>query len=169
MDDSQPAIGSHDEPLLQAIHITKRYGAFAANDSISIDVMPAEIHALLGENGAGKSTLVKIIYGAGAADAGELRWRGETIELAGPAHARALGIGMVFQHFSLFEALTVAENIALGLAPTDPLAAMSSRHRRGVARLWPAARTEPRRCGGCRSASASASRSCAACCRIRSC
>ena len=127
MHDSQPAIGSHNEPLLQAIHITKRYGAFAANDSISIDVLPAEIHALLGENGAGKSTLVKIMYGLVQPTSGELRWRGEKIELASPSHARALGIGMVFQHFSLFENLTVAENVALGLAPTESFASISSR------------------------------------------
>jgi len=127
MHDSQPAIGSHNEPLLQAIHITKRYGAFAANDSISIDVLPAEIHALLGENGAGKSTLVKIMYGLVQPTSGELRWRGEKIELAGPSHARALGIGMVFQHFSLFENLTVAENVALGSAPAETFASISSR------------------------------------------
>ncbi len=127
MHDSQPAIGSHNGPLLQAINLTKRYGAFAANDSISIDVMPAEIHALLGENGAGKSTLVKVMYGLVQPTSGELRWRGEKIELAGPSHARALGIGMVFQHFSLFENLTVAENVALGLAPTESFASISSR------------------------------------------
>ena len=127
MHDSQPAIGSHNEPLLQAIHITKRYGAFAANDSISIDVLPAEIHALLGENGAGKSTLVKIIYGLVQPTRANSAGSGEKIELAGPAHARALGIGMVFQHFSLFEKLTVAENVALGLAPTESFASISSR------------------------------------------
>ena len=134
MHDLQPAIGSHNEPLLQAIHITKRYGAFAANDLISIDVLPAEIHALLGENGAGKSTLVKIMYGLVQPTSGELRWRGEKIELAGPSQARALGIGMVFQHFSLFENLTVAENVALGIGADESFAAISSRARRGVAR-----------------------------------
>ena len=89
--------------------------------------MPGEIHALLGENGAGKSTLVKIIYGLIQPSAGELRWMGEKIELAGPAEARALGIGMVFQHFSLFENLTVAENVALGLDGSESFAAMSAR------------------------------------------
>jgi ABC-type uncharacterized transport system ATPase subunit len=76
---------------------------------------PGEIHALLGENGAGKSTLVKIIYGVLHPDGGEIRWKGERVSIANPAAARTLGIGMVFQHFSVFEALTVAENIALGL------------------------------------------------------
>jgi simple sugar transport system ATP-binding protein len=115
------------EPLLRAIGITKRYGTFLANDSIDLDLRPAEIHALLGENGAGKSTLVKVIYGLIQPSAGELRWSGEKIEPAGPAEARALGIGMVFQHFSLFENLTVAENVALGLAPSEPFAAISAR------------------------------------------
>ena len=114
-------------PLLQAIGITKRYGTFLANDSIDLDLRPQEIHALLGENGAGKSTLVKIMYGLIQPSDGELRWMGEKLELAGPSDARALGIGMVFQHFSLFENLTVAENVALGLAPTESFAAISAR------------------------------------------
>ena len=111
------------EPLLRAISITKRYGAFLANDGIDLDLFPAEIHALLGENGAGKSTLVKVIYGLIQPNEGELRWMGRKIVLAGPSEARELGIGMVFQHFSLFENLTVAENVALGLAPTESFAA----------------------------------------------
>jgi len=114
-------------PLLQAIGITKRYGAFAANDSVSIDLYPNEIDALLGENGAGKSTLVKIIYGLIQPTEGELRWMGDKIVLTGPSAARELGIGMVFQHFSLFDNLTVAENVALGLAPTENFAAISDR------------------------------------------
>jgi ABC-type uncharacterized transport system ATPase subunit len=115
------------EPLLRAVGITKRYGTFLANDCIDLDLFPAEIHALLGENGAGKSTLVKVMYGLIQPSAGELRWMGEKIILAGPSEARALGIGMVFQHFSLFENLTVAENVALGLAPTESFAAISER------------------------------------------
>ena len=114
-------------PLLQAVGITKRYGTFLANEAVDLDLWPAEIHALLGENGAGKSTLVKVIYGLIQPSAGELRWAGKKIELAGPSEARALGIGMVFQHFSLFENLTVAENVALGLAPTESFAAISAR------------------------------------------
>ncbi|MFX6149288.1 ATP-binding cassette domain-containing protein, partial [Acinetobacter baumannii] len=73
------------------------------------------IHALLGENGAGKSTLVKILYGLLQPAEGSISWAGRNVRLANPAEARALGIGMVFQHFSLFEALTVAENVALSL------------------------------------------------------
>src|ERR1700724_1413397 len=115
------------EPLLRAIGITKLFGTFRANDAIDLDLYPEEIHALLGENGAGKSTLVKIVYGLIQPSGGELRWMGRRLDLAGPADARALGIGMVFQHFSLFENLTVAENVALGLAPTDSFAAITAR------------------------------------------
>src|SRR5580700_2649309 len=114
-------------PLLQLIGISKRFGTFTANDKIDLELWPNEIHALLGENGAGKSTLVKIVYGLIKPSDGELRWMGETVELAGPADARALGIGMVFQHFSLFENLTVAENVALGLSTGEPFGAMSKR------------------------------------------
>ncbi|HML11765.1 MAG TPA: ABC transporter ATP-binding protein [Xanthobacteraceae bacterium] len=115
------------QPLLQALGISKRFGTLLANDGIDLDLFPAEIHALLGENGAGKSTLVKIIYGLIQPSAGELRWTGRTVVLDGPAQARALGIGMVFQHFSLFENLTVAENVVLGLPPTESFAAVSAR------------------------------------------
>jgi ABC-type uncharacterized transport system ATPase subunit len=115
------------EPLLQAIGISKRYGDFLANDCIDLDLFAAEIHALLGENGAGKSTLVKVMYGVIQPSAGELRWMGQKVVLAGPSAARDLGIGMVFQHFTLFENLTVAENVALGLPPTESFAAISER------------------------------------------
>jgi ABC-type uncharacterized transport system ATPase subunit len=118
---------SAENPLLQAIGITKRYGDFLANDSVDLDLFPNEIHALLGENGAGKSTLVKTIYGLIQPSAGVLKWMGERVVLAGPSEARALGIGMVFQHFSLFENLTVAENVALGLDGKESFAAMSAR------------------------------------------
>ena len=83
---------------------------------MSLDVAPGEIHAVLGENGAGKSTLMKVIYGVVKPDSGTIRWEGEAVDIASPARARKLGIGMVFQHFSLFETLTVAQNIALSLA-----------------------------------------------------
>jgi simple sugar transport system ATP-binding protein len=114
-------------PLLQTIGITKRYGTFPANDSIDIELYPREIHALLGENGAGKSTLVKIMYGLIQPTAGEMRWMGEKVVLVGPSAARAQGVGMVFQHFSLFDNLTVAENVALGLDGKESFADMSAR------------------------------------------
>jgi simple sugar transport system ATP-binding protein len=115
------------EPLLQAVGISKLFGTFAANDSIDLDLYPRQIHALLGENGAGKSTLVKIIYGLIQPSSGELRWKGKKIVLANPAQARALGISMVFQQFSLFENLTVAENVALGLDGSESFASISAR------------------------------------------
>jgi general nucleoside transport system ATP-binding protein len=113
--------------LLQAIGITKRYGTFVANDSIDLEIWPGQIHALLGENGAGKSTLVKAIYGLIQPSSGEFRWLGKPVELRGPSTARALGIGMVFQHFSLFDNLTVAENVALGLSTDETFSRMSAR------------------------------------------
>jgi len=113
------------EPLLRATGITKLYGTFRANDSVDLDLYRSEIHALLGENGAGKSTFVKIVYGLIQPSAGELVWMGRKLDLAGPADARAIGIGMVFQTFSLFENLTVAENVALGL--TESFAGISAR------------------------------------------
>jgi len=106
---------SEPAPLLELSGIVKRFPGSLANDRIDLTLKPGRIHALLGENGAGKSTLVKIVYGVLRPDAGDIRWRGAPVTIASPAQARRLGIGMVFQHFSLFEALTVAENIALGL------------------------------------------------------
>jgi ABC-type uncharacterized transport system ATPase subunit len=95
--------------------ITKRYGDLLANDSVDLAISGGEIHALLGENGAGKSTLVKILYGVIGPTAGEIVWEGRPVVLQSPVDARSLGIGMVFQHFSLFDDLTVAENVAVAL------------------------------------------------------
>ena len=102
-------------PQLQLRHISKRYPGCLANDAIDLSIAPGEIHALLGENGAGKSTLMKIIYGVTQADSGEMLWQGQPVIMRNPAQARQLGIGMVFQHFSLFETLSVAQNIALAM------------------------------------------------------
>jgi simple sugar transport system ATP-binding protein len=102
-------------PRLKLVGVSKSFPGVRANDNVSLTVRPGEIHALLGENGAGKSTLVKMIYGIVAPDEGEILFDGETVRIPNPRAARKLGIGMVFQHFSLFEALTVLENIALGL------------------------------------------------------
>src|SRR5690606_41975105 len=95
-------------------NITKRYPTVVANDGVDLTVQAGEIHAVLGENGAGKSTLMKIIYGAVKPDEGSIHWNGQPVNIANPAEARDLGIAMVFQHFSLFDTLTVAEHIALG-------------------------------------------------------
>ena len=106
--------------------ITKIYPSVVANDDVSLDVKPGEIHAVLGENGAGKSTLMKMIYGVTLPDAGEMRWQGEIVDIESPAQARAMGIGMVFQHFSLFETLTVVENVALALDGARDLKQLAS-------------------------------------------
>jgi simple sugar transport system ATP-binding protein len=128
MSDSTPSSSrSGETPLLQTIGLTKRYGTFLANDAIDIEIRPKEIHALLGENGAGKSTLVKTIYGLIQPSEGEMRWEGHKMVLSGPSEARSRGIGMVFQHFSLFDNLTVAENVALGLDGKESFKDMSAR------------------------------------------
>ncbi len=127
LDPTPTGLHSGETPLLQTAGLTKRYGDFLANDSIDIEVWPQQIHALLGENGAGKSTLVKTVYGLIQPSDGEMRWRGEKMVLSGPSEARARGIGMVFQHFSLFDNLTVAENVALGLDGKESFKDMSAR------------------------------------------
>ncbi|MEK8049228.1 ABC transporter ATP-binding protein [Ideonella sp. DXS22W] len=109
--------------------ITKQYPAVRANDDVSLTVAPGQIHALLGENGAGKSTLMKIVYGAVRPDAGEMLWNGQPVQIANPQAARTLGIAMVFQHFSLFDTLTAAENVWLGLDKALPLAEVTERIR----------------------------------------
>lgn len=112
---------------LELSHMTKAYGTMRANDDVSLRVAPGEIHAVLGENGAGKSTLMKMIYGVTAPDAGQISWNGQATNITNPAGARALGIGMVFQHFSLFETLTVAENIALSMPEAGGIEALSQK------------------------------------------
>ncbi|MFA9216135.1 MAG: ABC transporter ATP-binding protein [Sphingomonadaceae bacterium] len=103
------------EPRLQMLGISKIYPSVVANAAVNLTVMPGEIHAVLGENGAGKSTLMKIIYGVTKPDEGQIMWEGKQVHIHSPHDARKLGIGMVFQHFALFETLTVAENISLAL------------------------------------------------------
>ena len=108
-----------DDIRLELNGITKIYPSVIANEDVSLKVRKGEIHAVLGENGAGKSTLMKMIYGVTKPDGGEMIWEGNKLHVENPAHARELGIGMVFQHFSLFETLTVVENVALAL-PDNP-------------------------------------------------
>src|SRR6202451_1981298 len=127
LDPTPTGLHSGKTPLLQTIGLTKRYGKFLANEAIDIDIWPQQIHALLGENGAGKSTLVKTIYGLIQPSEGEMRWQGQKMVLSGPSEARSRGIGMVFQHFSLFDNLTVAENVALGLDGKESFKDMSAR------------------------------------------
>ncbi|MEF7612688.1 ABC transporter ATP-binding protein [Aquincola sp. MAHUQ-54] len=115
---------------LELSNISKQYPAVKANDGVSLRVKPGEIHAVLGENGAGKSTLMKIIYGAVRPDEGVIRWNGQAVNIRNPQEARALGISMVFQHFSLFDTLTAAENVWLGLDKSMTLAEVTERIRK---------------------------------------
>lgn len=102
-------------PLIETRRISKRFGDVVANQDIDLAVYPSQIHALLGENGAGKSTLMKVICGLQQPDEGELLWLGAPVEIRNPKVARAMGIGMVHQHFALFEGMSVAENIAFSV------------------------------------------------------
>ena len=104
-------------PRLSLRDISKRYASVVAADAVSLDVMPGEILALLGENGAGKSTLMKIAYGVTRPDRGTIAVDGAVVAIASPQQARAHGIAMVFQQFALFDSLSVLENVALGLPP----------------------------------------------------
>lgn len=116
-------------PRLALHAITKRYPTVVAVNGVDLSVRAGEIHALLGENGAGKTTLMKIVYGLIRPDAGTMAWEGRPVALASPREARQLGVGMVFQHFCLFETLSVAENIALALDEKVARAALTARIR----------------------------------------
>ena len=123
MSESAPRqIPAETLPRLELRQLMKSFPGCLANDRVDLTVQPGEIHALLGENGAGKSTLVKMIFGLLKPDAGTLLWEGREVRISSPAMARELGVGMVFQHFSLFEALTVKENIALGMSHPPSMA-----------------------------------------------
>jgi len=116
-------------PRLELKNISKQYPAVKANDNVSLTVQPGEIHAILGENGAGKSTLMKIVFGAVQPDEGTITIDGQTVAIRNPHEAKANGIAMVFQHFSLFDTLTAAENVWLGLETGETLAQVSERMR----------------------------------------
>lgn len=119
-----------ETPLLETKGLTKIFGSLRACDGIDLAIAPGEVHALLGENGAGKSTLVKMLFGVLDPSGGQILWKGQPVQIGSPGQARATGIGMVFQHFSLFEALTVAENIALALDGNVPIDKISEEARR---------------------------------------
>src|SRR5882762_2252073 len=123
---SQPG-GDNTMLRLELVDISKQYPAVKANDRVNLRVKPGEIHAVLGENGAGKSTMMKMIYGAVRPDEGEIRWNGQPVTIRNPQEARQLGIAMVFQHFSLFDTLTAAENVWLGLGKALTLAEVTKR------------------------------------------
>ncbi|MEB8385885.1 ABC transporter ATP-binding protein [Rhodobacteraceae bacterium KMM 6894] len=117
------------EPLLRITGVTKTYPGVIANADVSLDIHPGEVHALLGENGAGKSTLVKMIYGLVRPDSGQMQMNGAPFTPSQPRAARKAGVGMVFQHFSLFDALSVAENVALGMEDPPKQRDLSARIR----------------------------------------
>ncbi|PSH69427.1 ABC transporter [Phyllobacterium brassicacearum] len=120
-------INGSETPLLEASKLTKIFGTLKACDEINLTIGTGEIHSLLGENGAGKSTLVKMLFGALQPTSGDIAWKGQSVTVSNPAMGRSLGIGMVFQHFSLFDALTAAENIALSLDEKTPLDTIAAR------------------------------------------
>ena len=115
--------------LLELQGLRKAYPGVVANDDVSFSVGKGEVHALLGENGAGKSTLVKMVYGLVRPDEGQMSFAGQTYAPGSPHEARQTGIAMVFQHFSLFEALDVAENVALGMENPPPMGELAVRIR----------------------------------------
>ena len=117
-------------PSLEAINMTKRFGSMTALDNVSMRVPAGSFHALLGENGAGKSTLVKCIMGFYAADEGSVLLNGREIDIANPKDARANGIGMVYQHFTLVPSLTAAENLVINRADTPAIINWSAEKRR---------------------------------------
>ena len=128
-------------PAVSLRGITRRFGPLVANDAVSLDLAPGEIHALVGENGAGKSTLMRVLYGLLQPDQGTIAVDGRPVRIHRPADAMRLGLGMVHQHFMLVDTLTVSENIVLGREPHTALgglrraaadaevAALSRRHR----------------------------------------
>ncbi len=105
------------EYVIEMLNIRKEFGNFVANDNITLQLRKGEIHALLGENGAGKSTLMNVLFGLYQPEAGEIRVRGEKVNITSPNVANDLGIGMVHQHFMLVQNFTVTENIILGAEP----------------------------------------------------
>src|SRR6187397_2632476 len=117
---------------LETFELTKRFGAFTAMDSVTMKVAPGSVHALLGENGAGKSTLVKCVAGSQRPDGGAVVIDGRERDIATPVVARSLGIGMVYQHFTLAPNMSVAENLLLAGGRTPALID------------WPRARAELR-------------------------
>ncbi len=132
---SPAAVAGGPRPVLELRAITKRFGPVVANDRVDFDLMPGEVHALLGENGAGKSTLMSVLYGLYTPTSGEILVDSEVVSIGSPSDAIALGIGMVHQHFMFIPVMTVAENIVLGnepvkAGPAHPLGVLDRRTAR---------------------------------------
>ncbi len=120
------------DTALRLSHISKRFGSLLANDDISLQLGSGEVLALLGENGAGKSTLVSILFGHYTADTGEIEVHGQALAAGDPKAALAAGIGMVHQHFTLADNLSVLDNVMMG---SEPLWLPFTRKRAARARL----------------------------------
>jgi rhamnose transport system ATP-binding protein len=130
-------MGGSPQPAVRLAGISKRFGATQALDGVSLELLPAEAHALVGENGAGKSTLVKILAGVHQPDSGLIELDGTPVQIHGPAHARELGIAVIHQEPRLFPDLTVAENVFLGHQPTTRFGSIDwKRMHREAARLF---------------------------------
>jgi ABC-type transport system involved in cytochrome bd biosynthesis fused ATPase/permease subunit len=165
---TDPGDNRREHPATPARAHHQALPAVVANSDVSLTVQPGETHAVLGENGAGKSTLMKIIYGAVKPDEGSVLFNGQPVHIRNPQEARALGISMVFQHFSLFDTLTVAENVWLGLDKSQPEPGDAQHQRQGARSTgWTSI---PRgRCTRCRWARCSGWRSSARCSPTPSC
>ena len=109
---------SNAQYAIEMVNITKRFPGIIANDNVTLQLKPGEIHALLGENGAGKSTLMSVLFGLYQAEEGVIKKNGEIVQINNPNDANALGIGMVHQHFKLVECFSVLDNIILGVEDT---------------------------------------------------
>src|SRR6185503_11787069 len=123
------------EVVLRLSGITKRFGPLLANDAISLDLHRGEVLALLGENGAGKTTLMNILFGHYLADAGEISVFGQILPSGSPKAALAQGVGMVHQHFTLADNLTVLDNVMLGTEPLWRAKSGRAEGRRKLAEL----------------------------------
>ncbi len=121
---------SHSPPELELVNVTKRFGSFIANDNVSMKVAPGTFHALLGENGAGKSTLVKCIMGYHSCEEGDIIIDGASRQLRSPHDASKLGIGMVYQHFTVVPSMTVAENLMLARLDIPRIINWPAEHKR---------------------------------------
>ena len=115
------------QPIVEFQNICKEYPGVVANNNVSFKIIRQSIHAILGENGAGKSTLVKILYGHVKPDKGQIKINSDFVLINSPTMAQSLGINMVFQHFSLFESLSVAENLILGMSEKISLSKLKSK------------------------------------------
>ena len=118
---NQPAKTTQGAFSVEALNMTMRFGDFTALDDVSIKIAAGSFHALLGENGAGKSTIVKAIMGFYRATSGTVLVAGRDVEMTDPKVAQGLGLGMVYQHFTLVPSLTVAENLVISRAGAGSL------------------------------------------------